>query len=252
MPTCNRLLSLIVMIVISLSGLPKSQADNFVVGVENLHYYPHFSDKGGEYQGFARAVLDAFSRQYQYNFSYESRPVARLHDEFLNRGKFDFKYPDNHHWQADAKQGKSVIYSEPVVTFIDGVMVRPADKGKGEAHLKALGTIRGFTPWIYMQQIEAGTVRVHESSDFERLLKMAINNRVDGVYLNIDVARYQLKSALQDADALVFDDGLPFSRDHYHLSTLKHGEIIQQFNRFLSENHGLLSQLKKEYGLSVD
>ncbi|ALS97438.1 substrate-binding periplasmic protein [Lacimicrobium alkaliphilum] len=251
MSLCNKLLPIIVL-VIGLGCLPKSLADDFVVGVENLHYYPHFSDKGGEYEGFARAVLDAFAKEYKHKFSYEARPVARLHDEFLNRGKFDFKYPDNRYWQADIKQGKNVIYSEPVVAYIDGVMVLPAKKGKGEEHLKTLGTIRGFTPWTYMQQIEAGTIRVQESSDFERLLKMAINSRIDGAYLNIDVARYQLQTTIEDKNALVFDDSLPFTKDNYHLSTLKHGEVIQQFNRFLSENRDLIDKLKQDYGLAVD
>ncbi|GAB3034652.1 type 2 periplasmic-binding domain-containing protein [Bowmanella dokdonensis] len=227
-------------------------AEEFSVGVEDLNYYPHYTIEGGEYKGFARAVLDAFAEKHGHVFIYQARPVTRLFHDYLNKEQFDFKYPDNKNWQADMKAGKNLFYSEPVVAFIDGVMVLPQNKGTGESQLKVLGTIRGFSPWTYMDQIKAGKIRMQETSEFVQLLKMAVNGRVDGSYLNIDVARYQLEAELNQASALVFDDSLPYAKDNYHLSTIKHPQIIEQFNAFLTDEHELIEKMKAEYGLMVE
>ena len=148
------------------------------------------------------------------------------------------------------KKGINVVYSDPVAAYIDGVMVTPNNKNKGEANLKNLGTIKGFTAWTYLDSIKAGKIKIRENPGFVPLLKMAIANRIDGAYLNVDVANYQLNNVMKQNGALVFDESLPSTKSNYHLSSVKHPQIIEEFNQFLKQESALVSKLKQKFNLS--
>lgn len=121
--------------------------------------------EGKEYQGFAREFFDMFGRKKGFTFTYQPLPVKRLYKSLLTN-TIDFKFPDSPFWQKEIKEGKNIIYSKPVVGFIDGVMVLPANKGKGADKLNKLGTILGFTAWDYMDRIKAGTIKISENNSF--------------------------------------------------------------------------------------
>lgn len=223
-----------------------SFAQNLVVGVEKLDYLPYYSEVDGEYKGFAKELLDAFAKTKGYNIKYRVLPVRRLFKELLDES-VDFKFPDNPYWQRDMKKVKKIIYSNTVVKTIDGVMVLPANKGNGIKKFKKIGTVMGFTPWPFKEMISKGEIKVSENPNFKGLLTQVIKGRVSGAYLNPVVANYQLKNVLQKPGALVYDSSLPFSKNNYLLSTVKHKKVINEFNTFLTENKTLIQSLKDKY-----
>ncbi len=226
----------VVFVVIFLCSIPIvsfAQNKDYIVGVENVFYFPHFVYENHRYGGFAREILDAFAKRGGYTFEYKARPVARLFLEYLKMDEFDFKYPDNSCWQIDMKKNKEVIYSQPVVKYLDGVMMLAERKGRGVKHLKTIGTIRGFTPWDYLDLIKVGKVDINESNGIIPLIKMTLIERIDGAYINVDIARYQLENSFHKPNALVFDPDLPHTKSFYHLSSIKHPEIIEEFDKFL-------------------
>lgn len=225
-----------------------SAGPTYVVGVEALNYYPHYSNADGEFSGFARDVLDAFAHSQGYRFDYRPLPVARLYKSFF-AGELDFKYPDNANWQASKRQGLNVRYSDPVASYIDGVLLLPANRGKGAEQLNNLGTVRGFTPWDYLDAIARGKLRVIEVTTFKQSLLQGISRRVDGVYMNIDVGRYQLDKVLEQPGALVFDETLPHTRGAYKLSSIRHPAVLDAFNDFLRSNAAEVRAMKAKYGL---
>ena len=218
----------------------------FTVGVEKLNYYPQYHFQDGEYTGLGREILDAFAQSKGYTFLYKARPIARLHREF-SRGLFDFKYPDNPAWGSDLKQNAKLFYSNPVNTYIDGVMVLPENRAKTISKGYTLGTVAAFTPEAFVDDIESGKVSLKENTNFTALLKMVLNNRVDGAYINIDVGYYQLKEIIGKEKALVFDETLPFTQGVYRLSTVKHPEVIEEFNLFLKVENELVDGIIKKY-----
>lgn len=239
-------LSLVVVLALS---APAPAQQSFTVGVEELDYLPHYSwdataPKGQEYQGYAREVLDAFAQAKGYSFTYVAYPVARLFDEFLTKQSVDFKYPDNPYWSAEAKKAVPVVYSDPVVAYIDGVMVTPARKGQPAASLKTLGTIRGFTAFEFLDAVKAGQVTLDESTDYQALLKKCALGRVDGAYSNVAVANWNLQEKLKQPGALVFDANLPHTKSHYLLSTIKRPKIVEEFNAWLKENKAQVDAIK--------
>jgi polar amino acid transport system substrate-binding protein len=221
---------------------------SYTVGVEALNYYPHYSNEGGQYSGFARELLDLFAASKGYTFEYKILPVARLYESFF-AGELDFKYPDNPQWQEIKRKNLAINYSDPIVSYTDGVFVLPANKGKGVALLKQLGTVRGFTPWDYLGLVESHQIKLQEVNSFQQSLLQAVNARVNGVYMNVDVGNYQLASVMQQPGALVFDDLLPSSTGFYTLSSTKHANIIVEFNEFLTAHAAQVAELKVKYAL---
>lgn len=226
------------------SGSALAEPKTYTVGVEDLEYYPQYSHQGEECTGFGCALLDAFAKSKGYKFEYKILPVNRLFFKFLKGNTLDFKYPDNAHWEAQQKAAVKVHYSKPVMPFIDGVVVHPDFKGRGLKQFKVLGTMTGFTPWSYLDLIKNKQVTVFENDSFVSLLKQAQLKRVDGAYINIEVAKYQLKEVLHQPNSLVFDPDLPHTKDFYFLASVKHPQIIQEFNEFLLKEKELYERIR--------
>lgn len=223
-----------------------AHADRWVVGVEELRYLPYYDYHEGQYGGMARDVLDAFAAHSGHQFEYRAFPIKRLYVEFL-AGQLDFKFPDNPDWAGKEKTGKTLFYSAPVMPFVDGVLVLPARKGAGLEQLKILGTVQGFTAFDYLDTIAAKRLRLREISSLEALIQASLYRRIDGSYFNVVVAERYLSNRMKLPGALVFDPSLPHTRSHYHLSSLRHPEIIREFDDFLRDNPQLLSDLRKKW-----
>ncbi len=244
-----KVLSVVIFFVI-FSGISIAGSNEFVIGVENLDYMPYYTSSGGKYKGFAREIFDAFGKEKGYRFKYKILSVKRLFSEFINK-KVDFKFPDNPCWSDSDKKGYKIVYSEPVVAYIDGVMVTTKRKGKGVNSLNKLGTVLGFTPWVYLDMIKDNKVKVSENSSFQGLIKQCIVGRVDGIYMNPVVCNYQLSNVIKKPNSLVFDPGLPHTKSSYLLSTQKHPHVIKALNNFLVKKKKLVVSLKNKYKMSV-
>lgn len=233
---------------ISLLASSALSAQTYRVGVELQAYPPFFSLQDGEYQGYARELLDAFAASQGHRFVYVALPIKRLLNEFL-AGKLDFKYPDNPQWSLAQKQGHQLYYSAATVPYRDGVLVPPTRLGQGKEGIKVLGTLRGFTPWPYLDDIDSKRMTLIEANRIDSLLKMALAGRVDAIYLNPRVARHALRTEGLEDDALVLDPDLAHVDDHYYLSSQRHPEVIEAFNAFLRTQPALVSRLKHKYAL---
>lgn len=245
----NKLVPMLCTLILSSLHFP-SLAGNYVVGVEALQYYPLYEGKGNTYKGYARELLDEFAKAKGHKLSYKAVPVKRLFGEFL-AGNMDFKYPDNAKWASHMKQGHKVVYSDSTVEYIDGIMAPPAIKGLNIDSFKTIGTLRGFTPWVYMDDISKGTMKLSESDNMKSLISMAESGRIQGAYFNVVVAQYFMKNTMKNAKALVFKEELPHSRDSFSLSTVKHPKVIAEFNAFLKENESLVEKLKEKYQVKL-
>lgn len=218
------------------------------IGVEEIPYLPYYESTNGNYSGFARDLFDQFAKEEGFKFQYIPLPIKRLYNDFLNKDShLDFKFPDNKYWAQDLKKDRSLYYSEGVVVYTDGTLVTPL-KSKRQT-IKNLGIVRGFTPWDYLEQIKSGKVQVTENNSIESLLKLAILNRVDGVYVNVDVAKYLLRNNLKQENGLIFDEKFPHSKSSYSLSTLKHPELVKKFDSWLNKNSDFQKKLYNKWKL---
>lgn len=218
------------------------------VGVELQPYQPYSDVQNHAYQGYGRDLLDAFASRHGYRFVYVPLPVRRLLNDFLG-GRVDLKFPDHPQWNADQKAGHSIRYSQPAAPYIDGILVKPAHLGQGLARIRLLGTQNGFTPWPYLAEIRDGRIKLVQANQIDSLLRMALGDRVDAVYLNPQVVSYQLRQMRLRPDALVFDPQLDHVQDHYYLSSINRPRLIAEFDRFLVEQAELVGEIRRRHGL---
>lgn len=226
-----------------------AEQTEFTVVVQDYKALPPYSAyENKEYTGFNRDILDMFAAEKGYTFTYVAYPVKRLFFEFVN-GVGDLKYPDNPNWALQVKKDAPIVYSDPVVDYINGVMVLPANQGQDVDEIKTLGLVAGWTPIRYLDRVEAGTVEIRENNDYAGLLKQTMLGRNDGADSNVASSRYYLKNILKQPDALVFDETLPHVRSARSLASIKHPEIIAEFNRFLEERSEDIAALKREHAV---
>ena len=219
------------------------------VGVESLDYPPYGSFRRGDYEGFARDLLDSFAIERGYTLVYTPLPIKRLYQEFLETHTVDLKFPDSSAWHPSLRKGQTVHYSEPVCRFTDGIMVKPEDVGKGVERIKILGIIAGFKPWLLKPAMDPRKVSVSENASISGLLGKALIGRVDAIYVNAEAASHLL-AEMGLKDKLVLDTGLPHMTGDYRLSSITHPEVVAEFNEFLRVRAGLVKSLKEKYGLA--
>ncbi|MCP1605958.1 substrate-binding periplasmic protein [Pseudomonas citronellolis] len=229
----------------------QAMAQTYVVGVEDLQFLPHYStDAQGRYQGFARELLDRFASSCGVQLEYRPLPVERLLPALLE-GRVDLKYPDNPAWAETQKAGHALVYSQPVVQYVDGVLVAPERVGQGLPALKRLAVVDGWTPRGYQQAIEQGQLARLPSADLRQMIHQALKKEADGAYFNVVVATYYLDNLRARPGALVFDPGLPHTRSDFRLSSERHPELVRCFDRFLVEQAAEVAALKARHGVEA-
>ena len=227
------------------------QSKDLTVGVEDIEYYPIYQSKGGVYGGYARELLDGFAKKYNHKLKYKPLPIKRLFSELINE-TVDLKFPDNKYWASDLKKSKEVKYSAPALEYIDGALMPPSKMGQDKNNNKKLGIIRGFTAWEYLGDIKSGRLKLSEVKKMSQLMLLVKSHRVDAIYFNVLVARYFLKHNDDfSVDLVNFDKSLPHTRDHYHLSTIKHPDVIAQFNEYLETHAADVAHLKAKFELEL-
>ncbi|WP_061241283.1 ABC transporter substrate-binding protein [Ectopseudomonas composti] len=231
---------------------PGALAQTYVVGVEDLPFAPHYSlDDEGQYRGFARELLDAFAADSGVSLSYKALAVDQLLPA-LQRGEIDLKYPDSPHWAAAQKAGMTLHYSQAVVDYVDGVLVAPQRKGRTLAGIHRLAMVQGWTPRGYEQAIDSGQIQLSYSEDLRQMIRQALKQDADGAYFNVVVATHYLDNIRARPGALVFDPKLPHTRGSFHLSSLRHPQLITRFDRFLAEHAAQVAALKASYRVEAN
>jgi ABC-type amino acid transport substrate-binding protein len=190
--------------------------------------------------------MDAFAKKQGHTIIYKALPIPRLFDAYF-AGDVDFKYPDNALWGKNDRVSKNIQYTQPVVKYIEGMMVLPKNQGKPLTQIHSMGVVRGFTPYPYFNLIKDGVLTSKEVNTLDAALRMVVNERTDGVYTNVSVGLYSLEHALRTPNALQYDPTLPNTVDYYYLSSFKCPELITEFNQFMQDEKAMIAQLKEKY-----
>jgi polar amino acid transport system substrate-binding protein len=220
-------------------------AKKYIVGVEATTFLPYSDYKNGEYTGVFKDILKEFAKQEEIEFDFRALPIKRLYASFLS-DKLDFKIPSHPIWQSEAKKkrGLKFTYSDPVITYIDGVMVK--NKGYTLDKISNISTMAGFTvPQELKERVKKKKLTLKENNTFKGLLTQTILGRNQACFTNITVGKYYLTKVFNTPNALIYDESLPHVKDHYHMSTTKHPELITKFNKFLKTSKKYQAIIKK-------
>lgn len=220
-----------------------ASAKDFVVGVEDVSYYPLYDFSNGR-GGYTQALLDEFGRQYGHTFTYLPLPIKRF-SKWLIEHQIDFKYPDNVRWNPEGRVYDSFVYSEPTVRLVAGTLTLPQSELTPDK-LRVLGTLLGFYPTQWIDKIKSGQVKLYEHSSTLVLIQQALRGHVDGIDIEPSVVNHHLK-LLGKPGGLKVNKKFTYEVYDYYLSTIRHKDVILQFNEFLRNNKTFVAELQKKF-----
>jgi hypothetical protein len=222
-----------------------ASADTYIVGAQNIEYYPHYDFAASNDKGLGWAVLQAFSEHSGHTFVYLSMPVRRLQME-MQKGNVDFVYPDSPRWYNQITKAEEKIFSETIAETLSVTFVKPPSVGKGFDSVKRLAVPFGFTPVEWQQRIDDNLTEITSVEDVYTGFSLLNTGRIDA----IDIEYHVGQAVLERNPALgefVIDVTLPHNIVNFRLSTIHHNTLINELNIFLSENTALIDALKKQY-----
>jgi ABC-type amino acid transport substrate-binding protein len=227
------------------------QAETLRVGIESHDYMPYFRAQPGQpVEGYAVELLQRFAADQGMTLELLPRPLNRLHHDLLNTQNLDMIFPDNPQWSRSLKGDRRLHYSHAAINVVDASLVLHERVGLGPDAVKRLGTVRGFTPQAWQDEMQKGDVQLLEANDIAGLIRMALRGRIDALYANPEVVRLQLQKMGEDSNRLMADPSLPLEHTSYHLSTVNRPQLLERFNRFLEQHAGELAALRQHYGLA--
>lgn len=219
----------------------------FTVGTEDLNFYPHYDFTATDSRGFANEVLRLFAATHGYQFSFQPLPVKRLYHELDNL--VDFIYPDNPNWAKYQNSQASRLFSDPVIYNLGSTMVLPENQHIHLTQFRTLAVIHGFTPTAWLSLRDKYRFKLYEVPNAVSAINLVLRGQLDGADVEYNVAQHILREQQQEG-ALVVARQLPVTRVSFHLSTKRHPQVLQQFNRFLLSHQAQIDALKLKYQLT--
>lgn len=224
-----------------------AQAGKFVIGVEDVSYYPYF-DFTSNKTSFAKELFDQFAEDSGHQISYLPLPIKQF-PRWLYEENIDFKFPDNARWQAKSNIHQlSIHYSDEIVALIAGTVIMEKNQFKEENFFKTIGTITGFEPTLWSLHIEQNKVTIYEDSSSKILVKHLVSGFVNGLDIDLAVANDGLQK-LHIHHELIVSDQLAKQVYAYRMSTVKYPEIIKQFNQWLVQRRKFVENLKVKFDI---
>jgi polar amino acid transport system substrate-binding protein len=193
-------------------------------------------------------LLDKFAEDSGHKITYLPLPINQFSKWFFEED-IDFKFPDNRRWQeAWNTRQLDIHYSDDVLIMTAGTVILRKNQYKKQDFFKIIGIITGFLPTQWLEQLKQGHVEIIEDSSPKVLVNQLVHNIVDGLDIDLAVANYHLNE-LKLKEELVVSQNTSRQIFSYQLSTLKYPLIIEQFNRWLAQNHSFTDKLKQQYGI---
>jgi hypothetical protein len=225
----------------------ESKTQVYTIGVENIDYSPLFAFN--KTPSAAQSILEMFAEQEGLQFIYTPMPVVELYYHLSISKTIDFKFPDAPAWRSGSRLGKKPVYSDPVLSYCDVVLLSPKAANLDLKQLKTIGIVKGFSPLALQPYIDNKQITVLRTESVEKLLESATDNRLNAIYINYDVGKYLLKQKPHKKVSLTVNPELPSFCGAYRLSTVKYPQLINRFNLFMISHQKEIQAIKKQFGL---
>ncbi|SFD04777.1 hypothetical protein [Pseudoalteromonas denitrificans] len=225
-------------------SISAEQQKIYKIGVENIDYYPHYAF-GHRKNSFTKELLETFFNKNKIKYEFVPLPLKRFHQWYL-KDHIDLKYPDNAIWRQDESIKQSIKYSIAVVSSLAGGITQDKHSDYTVKDIQRLGTISGFSSTLWLKKIKNKQLLLIEDTTVLSVIKMVLHNIVDVTNLDYSVINFHLNQLKQNKK-LIMNKNLPYQKIVFHLSTIKHPEIISKFNVFLQQNADFVQKLKVKY-----
>lgn len=236
-----RTLLLVISVVFSLH----TEAKSYIVGAQNIHYYPHYDFQSNVDKGIGWAILEAYAADSGHTFNYHAMPILRLQRELV-KGNVDFVYPDNPKWYDAPGNHEKKYYSTPLVRALGGTIVHPEDSNNAIDKIKRIAMPLGFTPVNWQKRVDNEQTKLVSVNDSITALQMLQKRRVDAANLEYNVVQY-IASITPELGPFTLAPGLPHDDVGFMLSTIKHPGLVADLSSFIEHNPDIIQSIYSKY-----
>lgn len=240
-------MTLLTVFLLILTQHAQAKEKEYIVGVEAVSYYPLFDFDADEVNrpSFTRDLLVKFFESHKLKYRFVALPIKRFDKWFIEQN-IDFKFPDNFRWRVDKDNKLNIIFSEPVIQLEAGTYVLLENRDTRREEIKILGTISGFHPTLWLNEIKTKQVVLQQVSSPISIVKHLLRGHTDATNIDKNVINSHLEQ-LGENKEIVLAQNITHQQYYYHFSSIKHPEIIEQFNIFLADNKKYIESLKQKY-----
>jgi len=241
-----RRMSLLVLLALFLN---KSLAKEYIIGVEAVNYYPlfDFSASDASKPSFSKELLSRFFESRNYEYRFLPLPIKRF-DKWFEEDAIDFKFPDNRIWREATNL--DITYSTPAIKLMAGAYVLEKNEHIARSEVHKLGTILGFVPTLWIDEVRSGKVELMEEYSPLSVVKHLLHANVEATNIDENVIRFNLEQ-LGSKEKVVLNKGIKHQVYAYHLSSIRYPEIIKEFDQYLVEHKTEIEALKNKYQIKA-
>lgn len=226
-----------------------STAEHFVVGAQNIAYYPHYDFTSRIDKGLGWAILQAYAKASGHTFSYLAMPTMRLQRELL-KGHVDFVYPDNSQWHMAVPAETHKFFSKPFVMTTGATFVTRKNASTSLNDINRVAYPLGFTPDIWSGLLKTRQVSLTSVTELSTAFELLLMNRVDAVTLEYTVAQHLIHTSGRFKN-IVVNPALPVDQVGFRLSSLNHPSVIDDLNTFISLHPDIIADLYERYNIAT-
>ena len=234
----------IFVLVLFLGNIAFAQTDKYIVGVEDYNRYPFQYTENGIYKGRFREILDKFAQDERIKFEYVPYKIKDLYPAFFEE-KIDLKFPDNPVWRSPQKAKYKVYYSDFLTYYIDGIFVFEKDINISIPKLYKFGVVDDIILWSLLKKQKRKKIEIINATSCAELVNMLLDGKIRGIFCNYDVMRHLLKNS-EYKEKIVMNFDLPFIDNYYHISSIKHPDLIEKFNKWIVKNRDFVESRAHE------
>lgn len=219
----------------------------YTIGISDINHYPYFSLTKNEDRGFAWSILESFAKQQGIKFEYKVLPITKLQYELEHAG-IDFIFPDNPIWVRFKDSANPNIYSASIV---QAVAVSYTTKYKEDYTIEQIKKVAipfGYTSSQWFDAIKKYNIETLPVSDLlQGLYSLRISN-TDATDIEYNIANYLTKQNPY-WNQVTIARNLPSAPVNYHLSSIKHIQVLEEISDFISNNKDLILHYKNQYNI---
>ncbi|WP_137165357.1 substrate-binding periplasmic protein [Salinimonas lutimaris] len=226
-----------------------STAEHFVVGAQNIAYYPHYDFTSRIDKGLGWAILQAYAKASGHTFSYLAMPTMRLQRELI-KGHVDFVYPDNPRWHMAVPDETHKFFSKPFVMTTGATFVTRSNASKSLGEVNSVAYPLGFSPDIWSSLLTNRQVALTSVTELSAAFELLVKNRVDAATLEYTVAQHLIHTSGRFKNIIV-NPALPIDQVGFRLSSLNHPSIIDDLNTFITSHPDIIADLYERYNIAI-
>jgi len=140
------------------------------------------------------------------------------------------------------------IYSGPIISAVSTTFVRKEHQNIDISQIKKVAIPFGYSANTWIEPIRRYGIRSIPARNLISALREVSYEKAEAADVEYNVGQYLIKEN-PILDNLTVHPDLPHRSVNYHLSSIKHINVLEKLTKFVQDNPELISELKRKYSV---